>query len=456
MENDEKKIRLFEEIPIGRAVLTLSVPTTIASLVMVIYNLADTYFVGYLNDPVQNAAVTLAAPVLLAFNAINNLFGVGAGTAMSRAMGRRDYEGVKRFCAFGVYCALAASLLFALLVGTLSGPLLQLLGATAETEAATYQYLFWTAMCGACPAILNVVLAYMVRSEGSTLHASIGTMSGCILNIILDPFFILPMGLGLGAAGAGLATFISNCVACLYFLILVAIRRGKTFVCLNPRYAIPNRTIAGEVFSVGIPASIQNLLNVTGMTIMNNLASGYGTAQVAAIGISYKINMIPMYIAMGVSQGVMPLIGYTYAAKKWKRMKETLFFTMKLAIGFMSLMLVLYLVGAPILIGLFIENQEIVSYGTVLLRLMCIGAPFLSFDFLCVGVYQACGKGLISLIFALCRKIVLEIPALLLLDWLFPFYGLGFAQALTEIFMALGAVFVLRHLFKTMQKEEAA
>ena len=211
---DNQKTQLFEEMPIPKAVMQLSIPTVLSSLVMVIYNLADTYFVGMLNNPVQNAAVTLAAPVLLAFNAVNNLFGVGSSSMMSRALGRKDYDTVSRSSAFGFYCSLLSGFLFSFLCFALQNPLLTVLGADSNTAEATLGYLRWTVICGAAPAILNVVMAYMVRAEGASLHASLGTMSGCLLNIILDPIFILPWGLNMGAAGAGLATFLSNCVAC--------------------------------------------------------------------------------------------------------------------------------------------------------------------------------------------------------------------------------------------------
>ena len=205
MENTEKT-ELFEKTPIPKAVMTLAIPTILSSLVMVIYNLADTYFVGMLNDPVQNAAVTLAAPVLLAFNAVNNLFGVGSSSMMSRGLGAKDYDTVYRSSALGFYCALISGILFSTLYTVFQNPLLIMLGADSNTTAATGDYLLWTVSCGAAPAILNVVMAYLVRAEGSSLHASLGTMSGCLLNIILDPIFILPWGLNMGAAGAGLAT----------------------------------------------------------------------------------------------------------------------------------------------------------------------------------------------------------------------------------------------------------
>lgn len=313
MENQDK-IALFEQTPVHRAVMTMTIPTVISSLVMVLYNLADTYFVGMLNNPIQNAAVTLAAPVLLAFNAVNNLFGVGASSMMSRALGRKNYDAVRRSSAIGFYFSLAAGILFSAGVTAFRQPLLQLLGSTEETAAATAEYLLWTVSWGAAPAILNVVLAFFVRAEGATFHASIGTMSGCLLNIVLDPIFILPQGLDMGAAGAGLATFLSNCAACLYFFVLLFWKRKTTFVCLNPAMLRWEGPIIAGICAVGIPSSIQNLLNVTGMTVLNNFTAVFGSDAVAAMGISQKINMVPMYIAMGVSQGIMPLVSYNYGS----------------------------------------------------------------------------------------------------------------------------------------------
>jgi len=387
MDNQEK-IRLFEETPVPKAVMTMAIPTIISSLVMVIYNLADTYFVGMLNDPVQNAAVTLAAPVLLAFNAVNNLFGVGTSSMMSRALGQKDYDTVQRSSAFGFYCSLISGILFSIVFTALRGPLLTILGADSITRAATSEYLKWTVTCGAAPAILNVVLAYLVRAEGASLHASVGTMSGCLLNIVLDPIFILPWGLDLGAAGAGLATFLSNCFACLYFFVLLFVRRGKTCVCLTPALARPKGDIVKGVFGVGVPASIQNLLNVTGMTVLNNFTAAFGPDAIAAMGIAYKISMIPMYIAMGVSLGLMPLVSYNYGAGNVPRLKRAVVFAARISLAFMTVV-----------------------------------------------------------------TAVLEIPALYVLNYFSPLYGLACAQPAAEAVLAVAAVIILARLFRRMDAE---
>ncbi len=445
---DDDKIKLFESVSIPRAIASLSIPTVLSSLVMILYSLADTYFVGMLNNSIQNSAVTLAAPVLLAFNAINNLFGVGSSSMMSRALGRKDYDSARRSSAFGFYASIFFSLLFSLLCTLFADPLLTLIGADEYTREATWQYLFWTVNLGACPAILNVVMAYMVRAEGSAFHASIGTMSGCILNIILDPIFVLPWGFNMGAEGAGLATFISNCVAVLYFLVLIIYKKGNTFVTINPKYFGLSKYIVFGVCAVGIPASIQNLLNVTGMTILNNFTSEYGADAIAAMGIAQRLNNVPMNIALGFSQGIMPLVSYNWASGNIKRMKDAIFFALKIIIFSMVLVAVVFFFFSDGFIRLFMDNQVIVDYGSAFLRGFCLAVPFLTVDFLAVGVFQAVGLGSRSFIFAITRKLILEIPLIFILNYLWPLYGLPYSQFGSEIIMSVLAVISLRAVIR--------
>lgn len=451
---EQKKIRLFEEAPVPRAVLTLAIPTILSCLVMVIYNLADTYFVGMLNDPVENAAVTLAAPVLLAFNAVNNLFGVGSSSMMGRALGKRDYDTVRRSSAFGFYCALISGVLFSVGFAALRQPILALLGADAETMAATSAYLQWTVICGAVPAILNVVMAYLVRAEGCAFHASVGTMSGCVLNILLDPVFIMPWGLGMGAAGAGLATFLSNCVACAYFFVLMFVRRKRTYISLSPKSLCMEKGVIYGVCGVGIPAAIQNLLNVTGMMVLNNFTAAFGSDAVAAMGIAQKINMVPMYVALGLSQGIMPLLSYNFGSGNIRRFKAVLWFCVKIAVSFMVVVSIGYFFSAGWLVALFMDNETIVSYGYRFLRGLCLAMPFLCMDFLAVSVFQACGMGKRALSFAILRKIVLEIPALFLWNLLWPLYGLAYAQPTAEVILAAAAIVTLYRLSRELETKQ--
>lgn len=447
--NDEKKTYLFEEMPIAKAVMQLSIPTVMGCLVMILYNLADTYFVGMLNDPKETAAVTFGATVILAFNAVTNLFGTGTSSLMSRALGKKDYVTFKQTSAFGFYAGLILSILFSISTAVFNAPLLTLLGAAGDNVAATKEYLFWTVICGAIPAITNVIMSNLVRSEGNALHASIGTMSGCLLNIILDPFFILPFGLNMKAAGAGLATFISNTVACLYFFIFLYVKKGKTNVSISIKDLKPNKYIVKEVLIVGIPASIQNLLNVTGMTVMNNSMAVFGSEAVSAMGIAHKTTMIPMYVSMGIAQGILPLVGYNFASGNKKRMSKTILFATSIGMGIMIVATAVFWIWSGNIISAFMTNPLIVEYGAAFIRGLCLAQPFLALDFTAVGVFQACGMGKMSLIFAILRKVLLEIPAMVLLNKLVPMYGLAYAQLVAEVILAAAAVIKLKKIMST-------
>lgn len=444
---------LFEQEKISKAVFSLSIPTICSNLVMILYSLADTFFVGLINSPAQTAAVSLASPILLAFNAVNNLFGVGASSMMSRALGAKDYKTLKQSSSFGFYGALFSGIVLSVIIACVLTPLCHMLGANAETLEPTRQYLIYAVILGAPFSILNVVLAYMVRSEGNTLHAAIGTMSGCLINIVLDPIFIL--GFGMQAAGAALATLLSNVCAVIYFLVYLYIRRHKTMICISIKEFTLRRQIVGGVCNVGIPASIQNLLNVASQILINFLASGYGTVAVAAIGISFRASQVMLYVAMGISQGVMPLVGYTYAAGMIKRMKECIFFTLKISCLILLTLTIFYEIFPREIIDVFIANEETVSIGSVLIRGMALANPFLALDFMAVGVFQACGKGMLSLIMALLRKLAFEIPFMLLFNAVFGLYGLGFSAFAAEFLMAIIGMFLLFRLLKQTEKKTA-
>ena len=442
----------YEHKSIPRMVATLSVPTVLSLLVTILYNLADTYFVGLLNDPVQNAAVTLCAPLLLAFNSVANLFGVGASSMISRALGQEDYDTARKSAAFGFYGALAFSALYALACHGFETPLLKLLGADTITAEQTSLYMWWTVVLGAVPTIMGMVLSYLVRSEGDSFRASLGVGSGCVLNIFLDPVFVLPWGLNMGAEGAALATFLSNCVVCLYFAVILWRKRGSTCLTLHPKNLNVTRTIVVGIFTVGVSAAIQNLLNVTSIMILNNFAASYGTNAVAAVGIVQKVNNIPCYIMLGISQGISPLVGYTYARKDYPYMWNVIRFSMKLVLALSLVCSAVFLaMGRPVT-GLFMANEEIITHGNALLRGCALGAPFLCIDFLSIGIFQAVGMGQTALAFAILRKVILEIPATILLNRAVGLYGLTFASAFSEIVLCITAIVILSRMKRRMMQ----
>ena len=187
------------------------------------------------------------------------------------------------------------------------------------------------------------------------------------------------------------------------------------------------------------------------MTILNNFTSSYGADAVAAMGITYKIYMVPMQVAMGFSQGIMPLVSYNFASGNRKRMKDSILFAMKIVVPALALVTIIYYIGAGTLVSLFMKNESIIAYGTKFLRGFCLGLTFLAIDFLAVGIFQALGFGKYALFFAVMRKLILEIPALLILNMLFPLYGLAYAQFTAELILAICALLMLRHIFRTYQ-----
>ena len=450
---DSKKIDLFENSSIPLAVAKLSVPAVMSTIVMVIYSLADTYFVGCLKSQTESSAVTLAAPALLAFNAVTNLFGVGGSSLMSRCLGSREYDKVKKTSSFCFYISLGLALLISLSVFIFNTPFLHLLGAEASNIDATRKYVFWTVILGAIPAIGNVILSNIIRSEGESLHASVGVISGCILNIVLDPIFVWPKFIGMGAAGAGCATFVSNLIACIYILGVMFVKRKKLVVTINPKYFRFDGQIIKGVLSVGVPAAIQNLLNVTGTLILNRFTGKYGVAAVTAMGNAHRVNMLPLYLTMGMTQGIMPLISYNYSNGNIKRMKKAILFVLSLSVVIAVALTAVIYAGSEKFIRVLLNDEEVVMHGTVLLREMSLGILFLAVDFMAVAVFQAIGKGIYSLIFAILRKIVLEIPAIVILNMIIPLYGMGYAQVVSEAVLSVAALLMLVKIFKQENKE---
>lgn len=426
--------QLFEKTPVLQAITRLIIPTICSNLVMIIYSLADTFFVGFLNSAVQSAAVSLCAPLLLSFNAVNNLFGVGSSSLLSRALGKKDNTMARQAASFGIWGALAAGCFFSLAAFLFLEPLCLLLGTTSEAFEATSRYMIWAVVIGAPFSILNVVFAFLVRAEGKSLQASIGTMSGAFLNILLDPLFIFSFGMG--AEGAALATCLSNMFAVGYFLVYLKLQKKNTVIRLSPKWLYFSKVLVSSILVVGIPASIQNLLNVFSQMLMNNIASGYGTDAIAAVGIAFRIANVLIYVAIGISQGVMPLIGFTYAAGLFERMKKTIRTTIMISMSATGSLAILFCLFSNPLISFFIPDEGIIETGGVLLKGMSLAVPLIALDFIGVGVFQACGKGMVSLYLAIFRKLICEIPLLLLLSSLFGLFGLSISQLIAEILCA--------------------
>lgn len=395
-----------------------------------VYNLADTFFVGQTGDPNKVAAVTLAFPAYWTLSALANLFGVGGSSMIARSLGSRDPGRARQTSAFCLYAAAAVTLAYSLLLSVLKGPFLDLLGAGPSTREYTADYLVWVLEAGGVPTVLGMVMGHLVRSEGSARHASIGMSLGGILNIFLDPVFILT--LDMGVKGAAIATLISNVATLLYFGAYLLRMRGKTIISVKPKDFVLEGKLAASVVSVGLPAALQTCLSIVSNTTLNKLASAYGESAIAAVGIVKKIDMIPMNVTTGLAQGVLPLLGYNYAARKYERMKKVARFTRVVAVSFSVLCILVFEIWAGPIVGMFLRDPETVRLGSSFLRILCLTTPLMAISFLMTSLFQAVGKGRKALVISVFRKGSVDIPLMFLMNAFVPLYGLLWVQPMVD------------------------
>lgn len=452
----DKKRELFERTPVPKALATLAIPTIISQLITMIYNLADTFFIGMANDPSQSAASTLAFTLVFMMNCISNLFGVGAGSLISRLMGEKKDKEAGSVASFAFYFTLISTAVYSLAVLAFMDPLLELLGATSGSLPYARQYAFWVVVVGGIPATLSMTMSQLLRSEGFASKASMGLGLGGVANIILDPLFMfLILEPGNEIKGAAIATMLSNTISILFFLAVYFNLRKKSVISLNPRKAIPNAHYVKSVFAVGIPSALGSLLACLSNIVINKLASGYGDVPVAAIGIAKKIDMLPMNVGFGLCQGMMPLVAYNYASGDHKRMRAFARASRNAAMIFATFCVILFQLFAPTISGWFNGHEGTVLMTTDFLRILCIAVPFMLFNLQISFTFQAMGKGKESLILSSLRQGVVNIPLLFIMNYFFDLYGIVWTQLISDVITGVVSYIVYHHsLGKLMNNEK--
>ena len=443
----------FEKLPVKQAVLKQIIPALVSQMIVLIYHLADTYFVGLLNEPRQVAAVTIVGPVFLLLTAISNLFGVGGASAVSRALGRKEPDTAKQISSVTFWCGLAIGLLACMAFPLCSTSILKIAGATDETFSHARDYANWVITYGGVFTVITLLMVSLVRSEGMAAIASFGVSLGGFLNLILDPLFILPRFLNMGAAGAGLATAISNFVSAGYFLFMIWKNRRQTALAFSPSLLKYTRRHIIEILSIGFPSAIQYFLTVVAVTAQAYFVSRYSTEAIAAWGIVKKLDQLPLYFSIGVAQGLLPLLAYNHASGNLRRRHESFVFGCAISVGFSLLCLICYEIFAPQLGRIFIENATTVQYAASFLRRMVIAMPMMAVSYPMIIQFQAMGKPRESLICSILRKGVLDIPFLFLFDWIRPLYGCIWVQPAVDGIALCAVVFfywrILHHEKKT-------
>lgn len=447
----EENKELFETMPVAKALTKMAVPTIISQLITMIYNLADTYFIGRTNNPYMVAAASLSYVLFFILTALSNLFGVGGGSQISRLLGQQRYEEAKKVCSFSFYGTIGISLLYSLGCLVFMDPLLRLLGATDNTIEYSCQYTLWVIVIGGIPSCLSMTMAHLLRSVGYAKYASYGLSGGGILNMILDPLFmfvLLPSGQEV--RGAALATMLSNCVVLGYFAFLFLRLRKDTVLCLSPRRMLPERSSVRAVFSVGVPSAIGSLMACLSNTVVNKLSSGYNDFAVAAMGIVKKIDMLPMNVGMGLCQAMVPMVAYNYSTKNYRRMRSFTNAARLSGVVFAGICIVGMELFAPQVISLFINDSETVQYGMDFLRINVLATPLMICNFQMSYTFQAMGKGAESLLLTSCRQGIINIPLLFLMNWLVGLYGIIWTQFLADSITILLSFFFYRKTIRAL------
>lgn len=448
MSSLQNRTEIFENTPIKKAVLLQIVPAIASQMIALLYNLADTYFVGLINNPVQTAAITVVSPCFVMLTAISNLFGVGGASAIARALGKKEPDRARQIASVSFWGGLVMGILFALLFWLLERPILTLCGAREETFAVVMAYAKWVVVIGGPWTVLNTLLANLVRAEGSARRAFVGVSLGGVLNIALDPLFVLPRFLGWGAAGAGIATAISNMAATVYFLCGIFRRRQDTVLSVAPGHLRHIRAHLGGILVIGFPSALQYALTVVAVAAQAKFVSAYPTEAVAALGIVKKIDQLPLYFSIGVANGLLPLLAYNHAAGNTARRSQAFRFGTLTAVSFSLCCLILFELFAEPLVGLFIKNPQTVAYGASFLRLMVTAMPMMSVCYPMIVQFQAMGKAGESLICSVLRKGVLDIPLLFIMDALLPLYGCMLVQPTVDSISLIVALLLYRRIRK--------
>lgn len=430
-----KEKELFENCGVSKAIFRLAFPTVIGQIILVVYNMADIFFVGLAGNDAMMTAVTVCMPAFMFLSAISNLFGVGGASVISRALGKRKEERVKAASAFAFWGCLATVLLYSGLAFVGRHLFADLLGGTdPAVHQNAVEYLVVTVVIGGAATSMGGLFSHLIRSEGRSVHASAGIMLGGVLNIALDPLFmfvLLPPGRE--ALGAAIATALSNFISLLYFIVVQAAIRKKSLLSYRYTSRMWYNRVPAAVLTAGLPACIMTLFENISYAMLDKLMSLSGLAMQTGVGVAKKINMLAHCIVRGIAQGALPLIGYSCAAGNWERMRKAIRTAHWTAVGTACLCVAINLIFARQLTGIFIHHESpSLCYGEAFLHILCVGGPFSASAYTYISFFQATGEGKKSFFLALLRKGLVDIPLMFLLNPLWPAYGIVLATPVAD------------------------
>lgn len=427
MENN-KSMELFSKAPVSQAVFKNALPAMAAMLMVLVYNLADTFFIGQTHDALQVAAVSLATPVFLLFMAVGTVFGIGGTSVISRAMGEGRTEYAQKVCSFCMWGCVIVGVVMSAAMLVFMKPILTLVGASADTWSLAQTYLTIVVCCGPFVLISNCY-SNVIRAEGESGKAMMGTLLGNLLNVILDPVFISVFGWNI--AGAAIATVIGNVVGAGYYILYFL--KGKSSLSISLKDLTIKDKVASSVLAIGIPAALGSLLMSVSQIIINSQMAEYGDMAIAAMGVAMKVVTITGMISMGLGQGVQPLLGYCVGAKLHERFKKVLRFSVVFSLLLSVALTVLCYLFTNQIVSVFLTDATAFEYAVKFARILLTTSSLFGVFYVITNALQAMGVATSALIINLSRQGIIFIPALFILNAAIGMTGLVLAQPVADI-----------------------
>lgn len=421
-------VGLFEKAPVPQAVLKNAVPAMAAMLMVLIYNLADTFFIAQTRIDILVAAVSLATPVFLIFMALGTVFGIGGTSVISRSLGQGRTEHAKKVCSFCMWGCVTVGVAISAVFLLLMEQILELIGASADTWGPARTYLTIVALGGPF-VLISSCFSNILRAEGQPNKAMMGQILGNLLNVLLDPVLIL--GFRWGIAGAAIATVAGNLAGAGYYLLHFL--RGRSTLSIHIRDLSFRDGIGAGVLAIGIPASLGSLLMSLSQIIINARMAGYGDMALAGMGVAMKVTMMTGMVCIGFGQGVQPLLGYCVGARLWERFKKIMGFSILFSLGLSAAMTGLcYLLRGPI-IRVFLTEPASFDFALTFTSILLTTSFLFGVFYVLANALQAMGAAAQALVINLSRQGLIYIPALYILQALLGATGLAWAQPVADL-----------------------
>ena len=437
-------IGLFEKAPVPQAVLKNAVPAMAAMLMVLIYNLADTFFIAQTRNDILVAAVSLATPVFLIFMALGTVFGIGGTSVISRSLGQGRTEHAKKVCSFCMWGCVTVGVVISAVFLLLMEQILELIGASADTWGPARTYLTIVALGGPF-VLISSCFSNILRAEGQPNKAMMGQILGNLLIVLLDPVLIL--GFRWGIAGAAIATVAGNLAGAGYYILHFL--RGRSTLSIHIRDLSFRDGIGAGVLAIGIPASLGSLLMSLSQIIINARMAGYGDMALAGMGVAMKVTMMTGMVCIGFGQGVQPLLGYCVGAGLWERFKKIMGFSILFSLGLSAAMTGLcYLLRGPI-IRVFLTEPASFDFALTFTSILLTTSFLFGVFYVLANALQAMGAAAQALVINLSRQGLIYIPALYILQALLGATGLAWAQPVADL---LSTVLVAMLYFWTSRR----